>query len=74
MAAQPNCMFFAPTALDTVIQNAYGATGANPLALVNTALTRTSNTVNTIAGFTYQGDLRDVLDLTNLVANLYSKR
>lgn len=74
MASVPNCMLFVPTATDTVIQNAYGATGANPLPLVTVALTRTGNTVNTIAGFTYQGDLVDVLTLTTLVGNLYSRR
>jgi hypothetical protein len=74
MAALANSMLFLPTVYDTVVQNAYGASGANPLALVTTALTRTGNTVNTIAGFTYQGDHRDVLELARLVGDLFSKR
>ena len=74
MASVPNAMLFLPTAYDTVVQNAYGATGTNPLPLVTVALTRTGNTVNTIAGFTYQGDLLDVLTLSTLVGNLYSRR
>lgn len=74
MAALANAMLFLPTAFDTVVQNAYGAAGANPLPLVTVTLTRTGNTVNTVPGFTYQGDLVDVTTLTNLVANLYSRR
>ena len=67
-------MLFLPTAYDTVVQNAYGASGANPLPLVTLALTRTGNTVNTVAGFTYQGDHRDVNALSGLVENLYGNR
>ncbi len=74
MASVANAMLFLPTAFDTVVQNNYGSTGTNPLTLVTTTLTRTGNTVNTIAGFTYQGDLVDVLSLTTLVGNLYSRR
>ncbi len=74
MAAQVNCMFFAPTATDTIIQNLWGATGTNPLPLVTLTLTRTAGTVNSVAGFGYQGDAVDVNTLANLVATLFSKR
>lgn len=67
-------MLFLPTAYDTVVQNAYGPTGANPLYFVNSVLVRTGNTVNTIAGFTYQGDHRDVNALAGLVENLFGNR
>lgn len=75
MAAAANCMLFVPTAIDTYIQAQCLNPGTAPAQtapnvglyqiVVENGLVRTGATVNTVAGFCYQGDLGLVYQLAD---------
>jgi hypothetical protein len=76
MAALANVMYFMPTAIDTYVQ-AQGA-GATPpnagLGQILAPLTRTGATINTIAGFAYQGSGEQVAALARFMSDYFLNR
>ncbi len=76
MAALSNVMYFMPTAIDTYVQ-AQGTTATPPnagLALILAPLTRTGATINTVAGFAYQGSGEQVAALARYMADTWVNR
>ncbi len=76
MAALANVMYFMPTAIDTYVQaqgNVVPAPNAG-LALVLAPLTRTSATINAVAGFAYQGSGEQVAALARYMADTFINR
>lgn len=76
MAALANVMYFMPTAIDTYVQ-AQGTTATPPnagLAQILSVLTRTGATINTVAGFAYQGSGEQVAALARYMADTWINR
>lgn len=82
MAALANVMYFMPTAIDTYVQ-AQGVTGVtiggviiknDGLAQILAPLTRTGATVNSVAGFAYQGSGEQVEALARFMRDEFINR
>ena len=76
MAALSNVMYFMPTAIDTYVQGqGVGATAPNPgLGQILAPLTRTGITINTVAGFAYQGSGEQVEALARYMRDAFVDR
>lgn len=85
MAASTNFMIFVPTAVDTFIQaqalntatapaNNAPNLGLNALLANNPNITRTGATVNSVAGFAYQGDMGQIGPLIDYLRQIYEAR
>ena len=75
MAVLNNVMYFMPTAIDTLVQAAGVSPGTNSgLGQILAPLTRTGATINTVAGFAYQGSGEQVEALARYMRDSFINR